>query len=114
MTEEWREIAACKGQTRLFFSAHVCTEHCPPLTPKRQTCPHLDGRQTSNLSRERSAKAICLTQCPVLDECREWITTSPQECKYGVVAGMSESERRRLNWASSKTKQGQGHGNQAQ
>lgn len=56
---------------------------------------------------------MCLTQCTVLDECREWITTQPHECKHGVVAGMSESERRRLNWASTKTKQGD-HGSQAQ
>lgn len=103
MIEEhpWRDRAACKGLTSLFFSPHVCTPFCPPLTQKRKTCPHLDGRQTSNLTREQAAKMLC-RECSVLDECRKWITENPLECKHGVVAGMSESERRRLHWKSTK------------
>ncbi len=99
-SDRWWDDAACKGLTSLFFGRHVCTSSCPPLTAKQRTCPSLDGRQTDNLSREASAKRLCLNECTVLDDCRAWITANPHECKHGVVAGLSESQRRRLNWSS--------------
>lgn len=106
MSDEWREQAACRGLTVVFFGRHVCNSECPPLNQSK-TCPKLDGRTTSNITREQRAKAVCRT-CAVIDECREWITASPTECKHGVVGGWSESERRRMNWKSTKRKDGDG------
>jgi WhiB family redox-sensing transcriptional regulator len=40
--------------------------------------------------RETAAKAIC-AGCPVLTDCRTWITIHPEE--WGVWAGLSEKDR---------------------
>lgn len=97
----WFSQAACAGMTHLFFGTHVCNELCPPLSSRIKTCPNLDGRKSDNLARDKLARRVCRS-CPVLEDCKAWITKSPNECKYGVVAGWSESERRRINWSSTK------------
>lgn len=39
-----------------------------------------------------AAKKVC-RRCPIIDQCRIWVTANPQP--YGVWAGMSAGERRR-------------------
>lgn len=40
------------------------------------------------------AREICLTRCPVVNECREWALRAPN--MPGVVGGMAENERRQI------------------
>lgn len=79
---DWREDAACKGKTDLFF-------------------PPLDMTGTERRLFYRTARAVC-EGCPVLDECREYALTAPITFKrsetsgdlvaYGVFAGMSPDQ----------------------
>lgn len=68
--ECWRERAACKGKTALFFP---------------------DGKV--HVQAYDAAKQIC-RGCPVLTECTDWVLSAPP--MVGYVAGMNERERRRF------------------
>ncbi len=63
----WKDRAACKGRTDLFF---------------------LNRGDTTQMKR---AKAIC-SSCPVINQCREYVTYNPE--RYGIWAGMTEKDRR--------------------
>ena len=63
----WKDRAACKGRTDLFF---------------------LNRGDTSRMKR---AKAIC-DSCPVINDCREYVIYNPE--RYGIWAGMTEKDRR--------------------
>lgn len=66
MNEFWREDAACKGRTDLFFPAH------------RERGP-------AKLAREMKALAMCQT-CTVQAECRRDAVADPEHA-YGIWAG---------------------------
>ncbi len=66
----WRDEAACKGDTRLFF---------PPKAERPQ----------ARARREAKAQRLC-DECPVSDECREFARRNHE---YGFWAGESEEER---------------------
>jgi WhiB family redox-sensing transcriptional regulator len=63
----WTELAACKGQTELFYP-----------------------RQGDNSSFAKAAQ-ICST-CPVLNQCDEYAMTNYE--RFGIWAGMNEKKRR--------------------
>lgn len=67
----WRSRSACSQDPELFFPV---------------------GDSGAAFVQAQEAVAVCLTVCPVLDECREWLRDHPLE--YGVVAGMTEDQRR--------------------
>ncbi len=66
--EGWTHLAACKGQTELFFI-----------------------RRGDTIGVQK-AKAIC-SNCQVLDNCRSYVMFNPE--RFGVWAGMTEKDRRR-------------------
>lgn len=80
----------------------MCDGDCPDFSESRYSCPKLDGRTSENIVREREATGICKNLCPVFNECYEWITENPNDCRHGIVAGMTEATRRRMSWASNK------------
>ena len=63
----WTELAACKGQTELYFP-----------------------RQGDNSSFAR-AQQICFS-CPVFNECKEYALTNYE--RFGIWAAMNEKKRR--------------------
>jgi WhiB family transcriptional regulator, redox-sensing transcriptional regulator len=64
----------------------LCREHDPRLwTPDP---PGVDDKS-------KVAKSICLTPCPVLDQCRTWALEHKE--RYGVWGGMTESDRDRFH-----------------
>lgn len=67
---EWRELAACKGQTKQFFA-------------KKAERPEARAR------REAKAQAVC-DACPVQVQCRDFARTHHE---YGYWGGESEEER---------------------
>lgn len=69
-TESWRDFAACRGQTILFF-------------PKKAERPQARAR------REAKAERLCAS-CPVAEPCRDFARTNRE---YGYWAGESEEER---------------------
>jgi hypothetical protein len=68
----WQDDAACLGATSLFYSTST-----PDIL---------------------AAKQICMELCPVLEECREEAaaTETSANAVFGVRAGMSARERKRL------------------
>lgn len=48
---------------------------------------------------EIKAKKICAQRCPVLADCRSWALANPKLTEFGVVGGMTESERRQWHKA---------------
>lgn len=84
----WKDKAACKGQTHLFFNPHVCDQRCDG--PKGCTA----GRQEEGrYERIQKAKALCET-CPVTDECLDYALVT--EIKFGFWGGLTERQRREL------------------
>ena len=79
----WTDDAACKGKTDVMF----------PLR--------------GDVNGVRHAKAICAS-CPVIDDCLEYVTTSPE--RYGVWAGIAGKEiteqRKRLQIIPNTLKHG--------
>lgn len=75
---DWRESAACKTSTRLFF-------------PKKAERPQARER------REAKAKRLC-DACPVVEPCREFARTNRE---YGFWAGESEEDRHLLGYTVS-------------
>lgn len=69
-SDEWRDFAACRGQTKLFF-------------PKKAERPQARAR------REAKAHRLC-DECPVQEPCRDFARTNRE---YGFWAGESEEER---------------------
>jgi WhiB family transcriptional regulator, redox-sensing transcriptional regulator len=69
-TEEWSELAVCKGRTSLFF-------------PPRAERPQARAR------REAHARRLC-DSCPVQDPCREFARANHE---YGYWGGESEEDR---------------------
>jgi WhiB family transcriptional regulator, redox-sensing transcriptional regulator len=67
---DWREYAACKGRTRLFF---------PPKAERPQ----------ARARREAQANMLC-TICPVKTPCK---TFAREHREYGFWAGESEEDR---------------------
>jgi len=76
LLKDWRDSAACKGLTALFFK-HNCDVH---------RCRN--GCRSGNVDK---AKAICAS-CPVLGQC---YTAAILEQTYddGVIAGTTKRER---------------------
>ena len=66
----WQSIAACNGQTDLFFAA-------PGERPEARA------------RREAKARQICL-RCPVLEPCQAW---ARENREYGFWGGESEEDR---------------------
>lgn len=73
MLAEWREQAACKGQSDLFFPTF---NESPQLFDKRV----------------EECKDVC-HQCPVRRDCREWALSSFDEGIDLVLGGLSYRER---------------------
>lgn len=71
----WRDDAACRGQTKLFF-------------PKKAERPQARAR------REAKAQRLC-DECPVQDPCRDFARSNRE---YGFWAGESEEERHLLGY----------------
>ena len=67
---DWRELAACKGRTTLFF---------PPKAERPQ----------ARERREAKAKLLCTT-CLVAAECRSFARSNRE---YGYWGGESEEDR---------------------
>jgi len=67
---DWREEAACKGRTPLFF---------PPKAERPQ----------ARARREAQARRLC-ERCPVLETCREFARVNHE---YGFWGGESEEDR---------------------
>lgn len=67
-TDEWRDHAACKGQTELFFG------------PTRERPGHTDERVSA-------ARGVCAS-CPVQMQCLDFALTTRQP--HGVWAGLDE------------------------
>ena len=67
---DWRELAACKGRTKLFF-------------PPRAERPQARAR------REAQAKLLCRS-CPVQSHCQRFARTNHE---YGFWGGESEEDR---------------------
>lgn len=67
---DWEELAACRGQTALFFPAHA-------------------ERPEARERREAQARALCLS-CPVLEQCR---ARARKHHEYGFWGGETELER---------------------
>lgn len=74
----WREQAACKGQTNLFF-------------PRRAERPEARAR------REARASALC-AKCPVAEPCREH---ARNQHEYGYWGGESEETRHLMGYTVS-------------
>ncbi len=72
---DWRELAYCKGQLKLFF---------PPKAERPQ----------ARARRETKANRLC-EQCSVFAECRAW---ARQNREYGYWAGESEEDRHLLGF----------------
>jgi WhiB family redox-sensing transcriptional regulator len=68
--ESWQSIAACNGQTDLFFAA-------PGERPEARA------------RREAKARQICIG-CPVLEPCQSW---ARENREYGFWGGESEEDR---------------------
>ncbi|HSL74686.1 MAG TPA: WhiB family transcriptional regulator [Ilumatobacteraceae bacterium] len=68
--EHWREFAACKGRTKLFF---------PPKAERPQ----------ARARREAKALQLC-SSCSVSEECR---TFARSHREYGYWGGESEEDR---------------------
>jgi WhiB family redox-sensing transcriptional regulator len=66
----WQSIAACNGQTDLFFAA-------PGERPEARA------------RREVKARQLCLV-CPVLEPCQTW---ARENREYGFWGGESEEDR---------------------
>ncbi|MEU9256762.1 WhiB family transcriptional regulator [Streptomyces sp. NPDC048270] len=66
---DWRHKSQCRNQADVFFP---------------------NGETRDATLRVEKAKALC-AQCPVIDDCRKWALTSPEE--YGIWAGLDEQER---------------------
>jgi len=66
----WRQRGFCSGETEAFF-------------------PH-----RGEARRAIAAKAVCLSGCPVIDECLEFALTNNE--RFGVWGGKGEEERRRI------------------
>jgi WhiB family redox-sensing transcriptional regulator len=68
--DDWREHAACKGRTRLFFA------------PKAE-------RPQARARREAQANRLCAS-CPVRTPCRNYARSKHE---YGFWGGESEEDR---------------------
>lgn len=73
--DHWRDLAACKGRTRLFFPV------------ERESSMQRAGR-------EAKAKQLC-AQCPVRIECRDW---ARQNREPFVAGGENGIERARAGF----------------
>lgn len=73
----WRDQAACKGRTDLFY---------PPAFGQVE-----EPRERTH--RIAACRTIC-DGCPVLDECQEWAMQDPNEGIDMVLAGLTYEERR--------------------
>ena len=76
----WRERAACKGRTDIFY---------PPPFGKVEE-PRV------RMHRISACKTIC-DACPVFDECQEWAMKDPNEGIDMVLAGLTYEERRGIS-----------------
>ncbi len=73
---EWQQHGRCRdADAELFF---------PPFEVESTGARHV---------REAAAKAVC-AECPVLEECREWVLAVDEP--HGIWGGLTESERREL------------------
>ncbi len=75
---DWRDFAACKGRTELFFA-------------KKAERPQARDR------REARARQLC-TVCPVQVSCRTW---ARENHEYGFWGGENEEERHLLGFTVS-------------
>lgn len=69
----WQDHALCKGYPETFYYER-------------------DGMTVPKI---KKAKEIC-TQCPVLNQCREFIKKDGDH--YGIWAGLTPKERKELGW----------------
>src|SRR4051812_43122383 len=76
--QPWRRMAACAGQTKLFF-------------PRRAERPEARER------REARAAVLC-ARCPVLEPCRAF---AREQHEYGFWGGESEETRHVLGYTVS-------------
>jgi len=72
---DWREFAACKSHTRLFFG------------PKAE-------RPEARARREAKAQRLCQV-CPVQRPCRQW---AREHREYGYWGGENEEDRYRAGF----------------
>jgi WhiB family redox-sensing transcriptional regulator len=55
-----------------------------------------------------TAKAVCASRCPVIEECLKWAMETRQET--GVWGGLSEDERKAMRTAATGTQERRKHG----
>jgi len=80
--DSWKEQAACKGKTALFF-------------------PHETNKpgQTREVAQQvAAAKALCAT-CPARLPCLDYAMAIPGEL-HGIFGGMTQRERRNKRWTA--------------
>ena len=77
-TDRWRDDAACKGRTTLFFARRA-------------------ERPEARVRREAQAQRLC-SQCSVVEPCREFARSHHE---YGYWAGESEEDRHHLGYTVS-------------
>ncbi|MFO8076455.1 MAG: WhiB family transcriptional regulator [Egibacteraceae bacterium] len=76
---EWQHHGSCRhADAELFF---------PPFEVESTGARH---------AREAAAKAVC-AECPVLEQCRDWVLAVDEP--HGIWGGLTESERRDLVYA---------------
>jgi len=78
--KEWANLAACKGQTVVFFR-HSCNSQCKT---------HAAG--CDRIKTVRKCRAVCAS-CPVLVHCRIWAVNNAGDVPFGMFGGMTERER---------------------
>jgi WhiB family transcriptional regulator, redox-sensing transcriptional regulator len=91
----WREEAACVGETELFF--HVSSKR---------------GAQGAEERAERAAKVAMAKEicgwCPVREECREYAVVNREE--HGVWGGLTADELKKERGRRARARQAQAKG----
>lgn len=77
------------------FDAKEYQEEYPAATPQETEAAQNDHLKKYYV-KIAEAKSICMA-CPVLQECSKWAAEQDEEV-YGVVAGLTEAERKKENF----------------
>lgn len=74
----------------------VVTDHAACKGRPEFLMPDSQGRSRQALADTNIAKAICLNDCPVLDQCRTWSLTVPDPVPSHIAAGMTPQDRKQV------------------
>lgn len=90
--------AARVEESRLSGRWRDASECLDPSVDSEMFFPHESARHAADVA---AAKAVCAV-CPVLDQCRKDVLTSPYPPAYGVFAGMTRNERAKARKAAAQ------------